>query len=78
MILDAVGSVVGDVASTITQIIVEWLVRRIRVSPNRWLNWVVRTFVYAAIFVPVAIAVVIALVYALVFVVNVALKMATW
>ena len=74
MILDAFG----DIASTIAQIIVEWLVRRIHVSPNRWLNWAVRAFVYIVIFVPVAIAVVIALAYGLIFIVNVALKMAIW
>jgi len=76
VILDTVGSAIGDVASAITQAIVDWLVHRVHISPNRWLNWTVRAFVYIAIFIPVAIAITIALFYALVFVVNIALEIA--
>lgn len=76
MILDTVGSAIGDVASAITQTIVEWLVRRVHISPNRWLNWTVRAFVYIAVFIPIAIAVTIGLFYVLVFLINIALKIA--
>jgi hypothetical protein len=62
VVLAALGSAVGDVAISIAQVNIEWLVRRIHVSPNRWLT--VRAFVYIAVFILMAIAEVAALVYA--------------
>ena len=61
--VDAIGQLVGDLASVITDAIARFLVRSLNLSPTPVANGAIKILVYALIFVPVAITVVVALVY---------------
>jgi hypothetical protein len=70
MIFDAAASALGDLASAITQPIVEWIVRKFDVPPSRWMRWPLQATVFIVVFIPVAMVVLGALLYAGVMLIN--------
>ena len=70
MIFDAAASALGDLASAITQPIVEWIVRRIDLPESPWIRWPLQATVFIIIFIPVALVVLSALLYVVVMLIN--------
>jgi hypothetical protein len=70
MIFDAAASALGDLASAITQPIVEWIVRKFDVPQSPWIRWPLQATVFIIVFIPVAMAVLGALLYVGVMLIN--------